>query len=468
MEVSPEWAAHLEFALKNEGLHLGLLRQLFAKVEPSPLVEKLKLTPKGKYLRQAWYLYEALTGTRLPLADLTSGNYIDLLDPALYYTGPRILVRRQRINQNLLGSIGFCAFVRKTKTLETYCQAKLDERCRQVIAEYPEAMFRRALNYLYRKETKSSFEIERETPDQKRAGRFVELLREASTGDFLKKVALVSLQNAIVDPRFANSGFRDENRDQVYVGVAAGPLPGNEIVHFATPKPGDIALLMEEWQAMARMLIDTDELHPVIAAAVVSFAFVFLHPFSDGNGRIHRFLIHHVLSKRKFAPQDVVFPVSAVMLNRAADYDASLESFSKPLMELIDYQLDDRGRMTVLNETADLYRAVDYTMIAETLFSFVEETIEKELPAEFSFLENYDKARQNMRSIVDLPDRIADLLVRLVLQNAGSLSKKKRALEEFEKLSDGEISELETAVRDAFSLAAPGRSDRSESDATSR
>jgi len=28
---------------------------------------------------------------------------------------------------------------------------------------------------------------------------------------------------------------------------------------------------------------------PIVHAAVIGYAFVFLHPFEDGNGRIHRF-----------------------------------------------------------------------------------------------------------------------------------------------------------------------------------
>ncbi len=35
----------------------------------------------------------------------------------------------------------------------------------------------------------------------------------------------------------------------------------------------------------------------VVHAAVVAYGFVFLHPFEDGNGRIHRFLIHNILAR---------------------------------------------------------------------------------------------------------------------------------------------------------------------------
>ncbi|HEX7571031.1 MAG TPA: cell filamentation protein Fic, partial [Verrucomicrobiae bacterium] len=107
-------------------------------------------------------------------------------------------------------------------------------------------------------------------------------------------------------------------------------------------------------------------------------------------------------------------------------------------------------RMTVLNNTRDFYRYVDCTVIAETLFSFVKETIEKELPAEILFLQQYDTARRLMREVVDLPNRHADLFVRLCLQNNGTLSKAKRQLPEYAKLTNKEITGLESAVAEAF------------------
>lgn len=59
---------------------------------------------------------------------------------------------------------------------------------------------------------------------------------------------------------------------------------------------------------------------PCAVAAAGAFGFVFVYPFLDGNGRIHRFLVHHVLTKRIFTPRGVLFPVSAVMLRDMAAY----------------------------------------------------------------------------------------------------------------------------------------------------
>ena len=79
---------------------------------------------------------------------------------------------------------------------------------------------------------------------------------------------------------------------------------------------------------------------PVIQAAAIAYGFVFLHPFEDGNGRIHRFLIHNILARRGFTPESVMFPISAVMLKNPSDYDASLDAFSRQFMPLVEYTLE--------------------------------------------------------------------------------------------------------------------------------
>jgi len=322
------------------------------------------------------------------------------------------------------------------------------------------------VRYLYAKESKSSHEIERETPTQKRAEVFISLLEQAWHRSFLNKAALVELQRAIVDPRYANSGWRSEIGEQIYVGESLAP--DAERVHFAGPKPDDLEELMKGFLLTAETItdrvsghwLDTDEPYvtksgvpTLVSAAVISFAFNFLHPFSDGNGRIHRFLLHHVLARNRFGPEGIILPVSAVILNRPREYDRALESFSRPLMERVEYTLDDRMRMTVTNETADFYRYIDLTEATRITIGLIRETIETELPAELRFLAAYDEIRREMREIVELPDRIADLFVKLCHQNGGTLSKRRRALAEFAPLTDTEIAALETVVRKGLGAA---------------
>lgn len=444
----------LEFALRKEGLHLELLRKVLVRMPAQDLTEHLWGRPTGRYARILWFLYEAFTGTRLDLPDLKVGNYVDLLDPDTYITGPVRKAKRQRINVNLLGTVGFSPMVR-ISGLGGWDEAEMRKRCEDVVGDYPPEIFERAVRYLYAKESKSSHEIERETPDQKRAEKFIGLLQQAWHRDFLSKPALVELQQAIVEPRFANRGWRSELTDpsdrQVYVGETLGP--GVERVHYVAPKPDDLDELMSgfillAWQVIEGPLTERSgsPTPTLVAAAVISFAFDFLHPFSDGNGRIHRFLLHHVLARRAFGPRGIILPVSAVILNRPREYDQALESFSKPLMERVEYTMDDRLRMTVTNDTVDFYRYIDCTELTRITIDFIRETIETELPAELRYLTMYDEIRYRMRDIVEMPDRHADLFLKLVRQNGGTLSKKKRKLPEFDLLTDEEIAQLESVI----------------------
>src|SRR4030042_5497200 len=149
--------------------------------------------------------------------------------------------------------------------------------------------------------------------------------------------------------------------------------------------------------------MDADKVPAVIQAAAITYGVVFLHPFEDGNGRIHRFLIHNILARRGFTPEGVMFPISASMLKNPADYDASLEAFSRHLMALVEYSLDEEGCMTVHNDTAMWYCYIDMTPQAEALFHFIDQTIDKELPSELAFLANYDKHKKAIQQTEDMP-----------------------------------------------------------------
>ena len=110
---------------------------------------------------------------------------------------------------------------------------------------------------------------------------------------------------------------------------------------------------------------------PVLHAACVAFGFVYIHPFTDGNGRLHRCLIHQVLAERRFTPPRMVFPVSSVMLNRIDNYGATLRAHSGPLMQFIDWRALPNGNVEITNDTSDLYRYYDCTNEAEFLYDCI-------------------------------------------------------------------------------------------------
>ena len=185
-----ELGDQLEFALKYDGTNLAILASVFQAVAPEELLAYVESKPTGKYARRLWFLYEFLTGTRLALDDVKQAHYIDLLDPDQYYTvTPARPIRRQRINDNLLGDGRFCPTIRRTDTLRGFEEADLPRRCRKVVSRYSPELLKRAMSYLYTKETKSSFEIEHISPNPTRTERFIALLHTAESEDFCERLS---------------------------------------------------------------------------------------------------------------------------------------------------------------------------------------------------------------------------------------------------------------------------------------
>jgi hypothetical protein len=435
---------HLEFALKYDGVNLGILSALFDAVAADEITAWITSKPTGKYARRVWFLYEFLTGREIQLPDLTKGNYIELLETDRYYTtAPGRRVQRQRVIDNLLGGRTFCPIIRRTGKLASMEEIDLRKQCEEVVTSYPPELLRRALSYLYNKETKSSFEIEHIKPGASRTGKFIGLLELAEHKDFCEKPLLIDVQNRIVDPRFRDTGYRT---NQNYVGQTISYR--KQLIHYVCPKPDDLPELMEGLLT-AHQVMKEGAVPAIIHAAAISYGFVFMHPFEDGNGRIHRFLIHNILFLRGAIPKGLMFPVSAAMLKNPALYDHSLEALSTPLMRLVEYDLDDLGQMTVPGETGRWYRYIDMTAQAEALFDFVRLTIEHELVEELDFLANYEKIKQAIQEIVDMPDHLIDLFIRLCLKNNGRLSGRKRE-SHFEFLTDDELANMENTVKEGY------------------
>ena len=256
---------------------------------------------------------------------------------------------------------------------------------------------------------------------------------------------LLRLQEIVIgDGRFISMGWRKEGG---FIGVHDRSAN--------TPIPDHISARWEDIPALITGLIDTDRIlaegsyDPVLAASIIAFGFVFIHPFEDGNGRIHRYLIHHVLAEKGFAPPGIVFPVSAVILERIDEYRRTLEAYSKPRLSLIEWEPTPSGNVKILNETIDLYRYFDATRQAEFLYECVQQTVEKTLPEEVAYLERHDRMKNFIAERFDMPDKLTETLIAFLRQNRGKFSKRART-KEFSKLTEKEAAMLEEKFAEIF------------------
>jgi len=224
-------------------------------------------------------------------------------------------------------------------------------------------------------------------------------------------------------------------------------IDGDPLSEFIGARPNDlqdlIDALIETNAIMRESFLDA-----VLQAAATAFGFVYVHPFEDGNGRLHRCLIHHTLADRHFTPAGMLFPVSSVMLDWIDLYRTTLQAHSGPLMEFVDWTPTSKGNVEVINDTADFYCYYDCTEAAEFLYRCVERTIKIDLPKEIDFLTRRDEALRNVMNIVEMPDRLAEQFVLYVQSNNGKFPNRRR--NEFEGLTEMEFQRLEEIVQDAF------------------
>jgi hypothetical protein len=438
-----DFEGHLTYALKYEGLDLAVLNRLFRAVGAAAIMDFVRKTPTGTYARRVWFLYEWLTGTRLDLADLTIGTYVPVVDPEQQYAVKGENSSRHRVRNNLPGTPQFCPLVFRTRRLVAFSAMDLARRAQAVVDEVPRDLLSRTAAFLLLKDSKSSYAIEGERPPQDRIQRWGRAIGEAGRRP-VDLEELLRLQRIVIgDARFVKLGLRQE-----------GGFVGEHDRESRMPLPDHISARHEDLPALIDGMMDFDrgparELDAGVAATVLAFGFVYVHPFEDGNGRIHRYLIHHILAQRGYNPAGVVFPVSAAILERIDDYKTVLEDYSRRVLPLVQWEPTAEGNVRVLNDTADYYRFFDATPHAEFLYECVQRTIEHDLPRETEFLRRYDKFRAQVQTIVDMPDNTVDLLFRFLQQNEGRLSRRGRE-GEFAQLTDGEAEAAEAAYAAAF------------------
>lgn len=434
---------HLTFALKHEAMDLLVLKRVFDAIDPGEMKAFVLSAPTGAPSRRAWFLYETLTGNQLDVPDAPNVAFVDLLDPKAYFTAEPRPSKRHKVRDNLLGNARFCPVIRRTPALEDFCTLMLADKAHETVGRIGKHIIARAASFMLLADSRASFEIEGERPPRSRLERWGKAVQQAGKNP-LDMAEIIRLHGVLIeDNRFIKVGLR---QDGVFLG---------ERDRYGEPLPEFIGACPDDLENLTAGLIEANTrmreagLDAVLQAAATAFGFVYVHPHEDGNGRLHRCLIQHVLAERKFTPPGMVFPVSSVMLDRIDAYKATLQGHSGPLMRYIECQPTPERNVEVLNDTADLYRYYDCTDEAEFLYACVCHTVEHDLPREIDYIRRHDEAMRAIMEAIEMPDRLAEDFIMFMRQNQWELPKRRRS-NEFEALTDTEVSMLENIVRDAF------------------
>lgn len=431
---------HLEFALRHEGVNLEVIDAVFDHLPQADLIASLRETPTGEHIRRACFLWEWLTGQELNAGVVVKGGYVDLFPQDVYYTAEHpTRAPNFRVRNNALGTPDFCPIVRRASVPQSPSLPELMRLAQDTLdaVEDPE-LYRRALAHLYLSETRGSYAIESETPSSNKQERFVQLLKSAGETVKVAEEWLVSLQNLIV--RDAYSQEASYRTKQNWLEDSSGRLS------FIPAPIGDLSRVMKGWEEFINDEKRCTDI--LVKAACAAFGFVYLHPFMDGNGRLHRFLIQHVLARSALMGPATVIPVSAVIERNIPSYVAVLSAFSRPVTALWDYRRGDPEPTFLRQPGSRAYRFFEAEREVVFLYDMIKQAVQEEIPRELAWLQGYDLAFSTLNNELDLPQKDLSALIRMIQSNKGHLSLKRR--KQYYYLPQTVLNRIEEVVQQAF------------------
>jgi hypothetical protein len=259
----------LIFALKYEGVDLLVFKKLFEVLSSVEMEEMIQLENLGQYSRRIWFLYEWLTGKKLNIPDLKTGNLVPVIDEKLQYAIDGVSSPRHKVINNLPGNQGFCPLIRKTEKLEKYIESNIRQEKSNYLNRVRKDILQRASSFLLLKDSKASFSIEGENPRNNRAARWGIAIGQAGKNE-LSIAELNRLQQLVIEnDRFVKMGIRSQ---QGFIGdrdrATQEPIPDH-----ISAKHENLEQLMAGWLQTQKVLTES-RMDPVLVAAKIAFGFV--------------------------------------------------------------------------------------------------------------------------------------------------------------------------------------------------
>ncbi|MBB2199485.1 Fic family protein [Gluconacetobacter sp. 1c LMG 22058] len=480
MYPGDEAADHLQFHIRHEPINLELLSRVFNVAGPRFVQKWVNSKPTSQYSRRAAFLYEFLTDEDLLQPSGLRGSYIPVLDKDKNLSAIAIKtedrISKWKVINNMPGTRFFCPAIPLSERLMGAFNYDISRHYDEIVEEFGAELLSRSASWLTTRESRASFAIEKESGETNRIQRFAQVIatwtghdRPPSHGgdtpdgrkpgaSILSEQRLASLQQAILGDAalLPSCGYR---KSPVFVGRTSHH---SQVVHYLAPPAEDVAVMLE---GIETFLERTQYQSPVMRAAIASFGFVYVHPLIDGNGRVHRFLINDILRRDGATPDDVILPVSVAInddpTSRRA-YDEVLDKISVPLMNQIRPHISFASKPTTYPDgmESDLvfsedglarpnWRYANYAPHVIYMAEVINTTIVHHMRDEAVYLRNHDNARQALKEICEMPDGLADSIIRSVTGNDED-SVGRRLRRNHSQVTDEMWASFVQAVRDAF------------------
>jgi hypothetical protein len=440
---------HVLFALRYETIQIPILERALRLVAAADLLASLSRQPKSGYLRRAAYFWEKANSQALQLpTDTTGGNYLEIFDPATYYTG-QIWERSQkyRVVFNGIGPYEYCPVVKRDAGLEQAGAKVLGQLHDWASDPKNASLLDRVMSWAYLSETRDTYAIEKETPSPDKEQSFLHAMTHLRDKTPLTEDYLIQLQNMVVsNPMKAEFQFRTTQNWLQRGGR------GSAGVRYVPPDPHSMMTLMDGFMRMANA---TDDVPPLVKSALVSFGFVFIHPFMDGNGRISRLLAHHTLHLKGVLPDangnPAILPLSVAMKNNEKEYLNTLEAFSLPARQLWNVMhISDSDYAFDFKSSPLIYAHWSGQKAAEFVTACASEALAQALIDEAVYLQAYDQAFEQIDRSFDLPNKTINLLIQWIQQNSGRMPERRKNAPELILLKPGQLEAIEAIVAKAF------------------
>ena len=216
----------------------------------------------------------------------------------------------------------------------------------------------------------------------------------------LKRIHLIFGNEVVNNPgkyRTRNEGVTDED--------------GNVV--FVAPPPNLVPSLMESLFAWTKS--EFKNINPLILSSVFHYEFVFIHPFSDGNGRLVRFWQNALLGKWK--PIFYWLPIENQIKKYQDSYykaisqshiDGESTAFILFMLKMIDKSLDELIINTdTIDKSFSIYQAKMLNKLSKNTWYTSNQILELlDLKSKETLRKNYlDPAIKNGLMILEFPEK---------------------------------------------------------------